>query len=149
MGSSFKWQQLSQNRFHFIFTPTNMDLTLFPKLFNGLSYSAGNNRNSIRPPTHPSSHYPSFHRVKLWLHPWCKQSQFLQLLILMPKCESDASAALLYCVHQEEPGAEPQAGAEENRKPSKRKKLSWRCEVCLSATFARLLFSSVCQCEPQ
>lgn len=52
-----------------------MDLTLFPKLFKRLSYSAGNNRNSIHPSTHPSSHYPSFHREKLWLHPGRKQTK--------------------------------------------------------------------------
>lgn len=52
-----------------------MDLTLFPKLFKRLSYSAGNNRNSIHPSTHPFFHYPSFHREKLWLHPGRKQTK--------------------------------------------------------------------------
>lgn len=61
-----------------------MDLTLFPKLFKRLSYSAGNNRNSIHPSTHPS-----FHNIPAFTGRSCgytldvnKQRQFLQLSIL-------------------------------------------------------------------
>lgn len=117
----------------------HMDLTLFPKLFKRLSYSAGNNRNSIHPSTHPS-----FHNIPAFTGRSCgytldvnKQRQFLQLSILMSESESDASDP-----GEEEPGEEPQADAEENRKPSMRKKLSWRFEVCLSASCHLLFYSS-------